>query len=91
MSAQGRARGPRNYLITSENGAVDCKVNAGPRATTIARVMAAAGATADPGVTYSIRLGYGRLDIVYEREPLLTYIAKPGEQAYGTPRKRTRR
>ncbi len=84
-------RGPRNYLITATNGAVDCRVNAGPRSQVIARVMAAAGATADPGVTYSVYLGYGRIDVVFEQEPILTYIAEPGESAVGTPRKRKRK
>jgi hypothetical protein len=90
---KGRARGPRcrSYRIRSENGAVDARIAAGKGANTIARSMAAAGATADPGVRYCVILGYGDLKPVWEGEPLIVYFAAPGEDAYGTPRKRRRR
>jgi hypothetical protein len=83
-------QGPRSYRIVSENGAVDAVVAAGKGAKAIARSMGAAGATADPGVPYRVLLGYGEPDPVWEPEPLIVYLAEPGEDAYGTPRKRRR-
>jgi hypothetical protein len=77
QKADGNKMGPRSYSIRSDNGAVDAVVNAGPRARAIAKAMARAGAKADPGATYSVRVGYGRIDVVYEHDPIMTYLARP--------------